>query len=203
MNRNVYAGFVAVLAMLTLYTTQSQAAVGNLTVDVPKTAYVEWLSASSDAMTSVDGGNAFAFDPYIGGAMTQLTQPADKVAYLGVMCNSLAGYTITLTANGAGATATTGRMTIAGGQPVTYTAALAQVGASFSGGTTASTSLDLTGGGISGGTVHAAEADLPMAAASPNVWQLTLSLPTISSVADGLIMSGTYSGGVTATVALK
>ena len=42
-----------------------------------------------------------------------------------------------------------------------------------------------------------------MTAAAPNVWQITFSLPVINTVADGLIMSGTYTGGVTATVALK
>lgn len=197
------SGVLALTGAAILFASPVEAAVGNLTVDVPKTAYIEWLTASSDAMTSVDGDNTFAFDPYVGGAVTQLTQPADKVSYLGVMCNSLAGYTISLTANGAGATATTGQLTIAGGTPIVYTASLSQVGATFTAGTTASTSLDLTGGTASGGTVHTAEADLPLEAASPNVWQLSFSLPAISTVADGLIMSGTYSGGVTATVALK
>jgi hypothetical protein len=42
-----------------------------------------------------------------------------------------------------------------------------------------------------------------MAIGSPNVWQLDLSLPVISTVADGLIQSGTYTGGITATISLK
>ena len=188
---------------LIFITSQVFSAVGNLTVDVQKTAYIEWLTNSSDAMTSVDGDNSAAFDAYVGGAVTQLTQPADKATYLGVMCNSLAGYDVTLTALNAGATASTGAMTIAGGTALTYTATLAKEAATFTAGTTASTSLDLTGATVSATTVHTAEADLPMAAASPNVWKLTYSLPTVSSVADGLIMSGTYSGGVTATIALK
>jgi hypothetical protein len=154
-------------------------------------------------MTSVDGDNSEAFSAYVGGAVTQLTQPADKDTFLGIMCNSLAGYDVTLTALNTGATASTAAMTIAGGTDLTYTAALTKVGASFTAGTTASASLDLTGATASATSVHTAEADLPMAAASPNVWQLSFSLPLISSVSDGLIMSGTYSGGVTATIALK
>jgi len=190
-------------ALLVVVGLQLTAAVNDLTVFVPKTAYIEWLSASGDAMTSVDGDNSAAFDDYVGGAVTQLTQPADKVTYLGVMCNSLAGYQITFAASGGGATAATGRMTIAGGTPITYTGTLAKVAGSFTAGTTASTSLDLTGATVSGDTAHTAEADLPMTAAAPNVWELTLSLPVISSVADGLIMSGSYTGGITATIALK
>lgn len=195
----------SITAGLALFCSSSalEAALGDLTVDVPKTAYIEWLTNPTDAMTSVDGDNTAAFAAYVGGAITQLTQPADKDVYVGVMCNSLAGYDLTLTASNAGATATTGAMTIAGGTAVTYTATLAKEAASFTAGTTASTSLDLTGATVSGTTVHTAEADLPMAAASPNVWKLTLSLPVISSVSDGLIMSGTYAGGVTATIALK
>ncbi|MCB1135124.1 MAG: hypothetical protein KDK78_02545 [Chlamydiia bacterium] len=193
---------LAVGAFLCL-SNQAYAAVANLSVDVPKTAYLQWLSSSSDSMTSEDGDGTFAMDPYVGGAVTQLTQPSDKTAYLGVMCNSLAGYNLTLTASGSGVTTTTGKLSTAGGTPITFTASLSQVGASFSGGTTANTALDLTGATASGDTVHTAEADLPMTAAAPNVWQLTFSLPAISSVADGLIMSGTYTGGVTATISLK
>ena len=94
-------------------------------------------------------------------------------------------------------------MTVPGGTSLTYTATLAKEASSFTAGTTASASLDMTGALVSGTSVHTAEADLPMAAASPNVWKLTYNLPVISSVSDGLIMSGTYSGGVTATIALK
>jgi len=192
------------LAAVTLFVGSTlYSALNDITVDVPKTAYIEWLTASTDAMTSVDGDNSAAFDAYVGGAVTQLTQPADKDTYLGVMCNSLAGYNVTLTASNAGATATTAVMTIAGGTSLTYTCTLAKEASTFTAGTTASTSLDLTGSGVSGTTSHTAEADLPLTAAAPNVWKLTYSLPTVSSVADGLIMSGTYSGGVTATVALK
>jgi hypothetical protein len=188
--------------MLLLSAGSAQAAVANLTVDVPKTAYIEWLTASADNMTSVNGDNTFAFDPYVGGAITQLTNPAVKPIYIGVMCNSLAGYDLTFSA-GAGATGTTGLMVQPGAANITYTAALSRVGGTFTGGTTASETLDLTGGSASGSTVHVAEADLPMAIGSPNVWQLDLSLPVISTVADGLIQSGTYTGGITATISLK
>lgn len=192
-----------IFLLILLASAQGFAAVGSLTVDVPKTAYIQWLPTAATAMTSVDGDNTAAFANYVGGAVTQLTQPANKDVFLGVMCNSLAGYDLTLTANNSGSTTTTGEMTITGGTNLTYTATLAKEASSFSSGTTASTSLDLTGATVSGTTVHTAEADLPMTAASPNVWKVTLALPTISSVSDGLIMSGTYSGGITATVALK
>lgn len=192
------------LTVLALFaTTQAFAAVGNLSVVVPKTAYIQWLTASTDAMTAVNGDNSASFADYTGGAATLLTKPADKDTYIGVMCNSLAGYRVTLTAANAGATATTGKMTISGGTALTYTAALTKVTASFTAGTTAATSLDLTGTGASCDTSHVAEADLPLTAAAPNVWKLTFSLPTTTGVSSGLIMSGTYSGGVTATVALK
>lgn len=181
---------------------KSYSAVADLTVDVPKTAYIEWIATAATAMSSVDGDGSYAFDPYVGGAVTQLTSPAAKNIFLGVMCNSLAGYDVTLNA-GAGATATTGRMTIAGGTPIDFTGTLTKEAGTFTAGATAAPSLDLTGGSVSATSVFAAEADLPMAAASPNVWRLSLALPVISTVADGLIMSGTYTGQVTATIALK
>ena len=134
--------------------------------------------------------------------MTQLTQPANKSVYIGLMSNSLAGYNVTLT--GANSpTATTAQMTLAGAANLTYTCTLTKENATFTGGTTASASLDLTGGTVSATSVHTAEADLPLADNDPNVWNLTFALPTISTVADGLIMSGTYTGSVTATVAMK
>jgi hypothetical protein len=196
--------FISGLAVAgVLITGQVHGALGDITVVVPKTAYIEWIATAGTTMTNVDGPGTYAFTAYVGGAVTQLTQPADEDMFLGVMCNSLAGYDVTLTASNAGATATTGVMTIAGGTSLTYTGTLAKEAATFTAGTTASTSLDLTGATVSGTSVHTAEADLPLAAASPNVWKLTMSLPVISTVADGLIMSGTYAGGVTATIALK
>ena len=189
-------------AVMMLAGTQLFAAVGDLSVIVPKTAYVEWLTNSTDAMTSVNGDNSASFADYVGGASTQLTQPANKDTYIGVMCNALTGYNLTLN-GGAGATATTGKLTLAGATDLVFTATLVKEASTFTAGTTAGIALDLTGATVSGDTVHTAEADLPLTAASPNVWKLTYSLPTISSVADGLIMSGTYSGGVTATIALK
>lgn len=177
------------------------AAVQDLTVDVPKTAYIEWLTASGDTMTSVDGNNTAAFDPYVGGAVTQLTQPANKDAFIGVMCNALTGYTLSLTGTGT-TTATTGQMTLAGATPIVYTGSIAQVAGSFAVGATVATNIDLTGATPSATVTFAAESDLPLAAASPNVFTVTASLPTVSTVADGLIMSGTYAGGYTATVAL-
>ena len=202
MNRK-YIVVPLVLATLMPGLTTLSAALGDLTVDVPKTAYIEWLTTSADTMTNVDGPNSYAFDPYVGGAITQLTQPADKDMFIAVMSNSLAGYNLSLTATNAGATATTGTLEQAGSAPITYTAGLTKVAASFTAGTVAAPSLDLTGATVSGTSSHTAEADLPMAAASPNVWQLAMSLPVISTVADGLIMSGSYTGGVTATIALK
>lgn len=177
-------------------------AVDSLSVVVPKTAYIQWLANSSDAMTAVNGDGTAAFADYTGGASVLLTKPADKDLYIGVMCNSLAGYRVTLN-GGTGATATTARMTMVGATPITYTAAMSKVASTFTAGTTASTSIDLTGAGASADTAHVAEADLPLAANAPNVWKVTLSLPTITGVSSGLIMSGTYSGGITATVALK
>ncbi|MCB1135123.1 MAG: hypothetical protein KDK78_02540 [Chlamydiia bacterium] len=192
---------VGLVGLLVGIAASGQAAVANLTVDVPKTAYIEWLTASSDTMASVDGDNTYTIDAYLGGAVTQLTSPADKICYLGVMCNALTGYEVTLTGSGT-TTGSTAQLTQAGATPITFTAALAQVGASFSGGTSTGGTLDLTGGSVSASTTHTAEADLPMAAASPNVWQITVSLPSITTVADGLIMSGTYTGSITATIAL-
>ncbi len=197
MNRVLFS----LLGMLFALATTSHAAVASLSVDVPKTAYIEWLSASSDTMASVDGDATYAFDPYIGGAVTQLTSPAAKSVFIGVMCNALTGYEVTLTGSGT-PTASTGQMTQAGASPIAFTATLSTVGASFSGGTSTGGALDLTGATVSASTTHTAEADLPMAAASPNVWQIDLALPTISTVADGLIMSGTYTGSITATIAL-
>ncbi len=188
--------------LLILGASQIHAAALTLTVDVPKTAYIQWLATAGATMTSVDGDITEAFAAYTGGAMTQLAQPANKSVYIGLMSNSLAGYDLTLT--GANTpTATTAQMTIAGGTNLTYTCTLATEAGSFTGGTTASDSLDLTGGTVSGTTVHTAEADLPMTDSAPNVWNLTFSLPTVSAVSDGLIMSGTYTGSVTATVAMK
>jgi len=191
-----------ITALIMFAGTQLYAAVEDLSVTVPKTAYVEWLTNSTDAMTSVNGDNSASFADYVGGASTQLTTPANKDVFIGVMCNALTGYNLSLNA-GAGATVTTGKMTLAGATDLVFTGALAKVASSFTGGTTTGVNLDLTAATVSGDTVHTAEADLPMAAASPNVWKLTLSLPTISTVADGLIMSGTYTGSITATIALK
>lgn len=174
----------------------------DLSVIVPKTAYIEWLSTSGSAMASVNGNNSASFSDYSGGAVTQLTQPSNKVVYLGVMCNSLAGYDLTLTAVGSNATATTGELSQSGATPITYTTTLAQAGGIASG-ATVNLSLNLVGSTQSIRTSYATEADLPLTAAAPNVFSLTTALPAISSVADGLIMSGTYTGGYIATVVLR
>ena len=129
------------LAFLFFACPSLHAAIGNLTVVVPKTAYLEFLTNSTDAMTSVNGDNTFAIDPYVGGAVTQMTSPVLKDIYLGVMCNSLAGYDLTLTASNAGATASTGAMTVAGGTAITYNTTLTKIASSFTAGTIASTSL--------------------------------------------------------------
>lgn len=188
--------------LLLLTQAQIEAAGLTLTVDVPKTAYVQWITNSSDPVTAVNGDLSNPLSPYTGGAMTQLTSPSAQGVYLAIMCNSLAGYDITLT--GANATdATTANMTQAGSTAIAYTCTLAKVAGTFTGGTVASTAVDLTGATASGTTTHAAEADLPMDSSSPNVWDLGFSLPVINTVADGLIMSGTYTGSVTATITLK
>lgn len=176
-------------------------AVMDLTVDVPKTAYVEWLTNSGDTMTAVDGDNTVAYDPYVGGALTQLTSPAVKTTYLGIMCNALTGYQITLTGTGT-TTATTGQMTLAGASPIDYTAGIGQVAGTFALGATVSMNINMTGATPSATVTFAAESDLPMTAAAPNVFSFSNTLPVIATVADGLIMSGTYSGGYTVTVSL-
>ncbi len=196
------SGKAWMLFLLTFISGRTHAAGLTLTVDVPKTAYLQWITNTSDPITNIDGDLPDAFSPYTGGAMSQLTNPATQAVYLGVMSNSLAGYEINFV--GANSpTTTSAQMTQAGAGNITYTCALTQVPASFSAGTTASTSLDLTGGTMSASTSHVAESDLPMNNASPNVWDIGFSLPAITSIADGLIMSGTYTGAVTATITMK
>lgn len=192
-----------VLPLMWLTCSSVSAAVGDMTASVPKVAYLQWLTDSADPMTEVNGDATDSFVPYVGGPVTQLQTPVNKKAYLGVMCNSLSGYEIILTANNAGATASGGNMVTAGGQPLSFTITLSKVTASITAGTTVSLALDLTGATPSISTVHAAESDLPMTAATPNVFEFDWGLPTISTVSDGLIMAGTYVGGVSATVVLK
>jgi hypothetical protein len=175
----------------------------DLLVADPPTVYVEWLTSAGDTMTSADGDNSQAFDPYLGGAASQMQTPTDKDLYVGVMCNRTTGYDLTLTASNSGATTTTAIMTRPSGSDMTYTAALTKVSGTFAAGATASTQLDLTGATASGSAVFATNGDLPLAAASPNVWKVTNNLPSISGVSDGIIISGSYSGGITATVVLK
>lgn len=191
------------LPLLALSCSSAYGALGDITASVPKVAYLDWLLTPTDAMTEVDGDNNDTFVNYVGGPMTQLVQPVNKKSYLGVMCNSLAGYDIILTANNAGATAGGGNMVTAGGQPLGFNITLTAVPASVTAGTTVSISLDLTGGTASITTAHTVEGDLPMDANSPNVFEFDWGLPVITTIADGLIMAGTYVGGVSATVVLK
>lgn len=186
-----------------LSAAQVHGAVSDLSYPGAPAVYVQWLDSTGATMSETDGSNTYDFDPYLGGGMTQLSRPADKVVYIGVMCNQLAGYDLTLTADNGGATASTARLTTPGATPLTYSGVLTKYTPSFTAGTTAVASLDLTGVGISATAVFAGPSDLPLQAANPNVWVLTLSLPVVSSVADGLIMAGSYSGQITATVSLQ
>lgn len=199
-NRLAFTGTMA--ATIVLCASTAEAAVQTLDTTVPATIYIEWMANNSDPMTSVDGDYATGFDNYLGGALTQLVSPANKEAFIGIMCNNLPGYELTFTASSA-ASATTGSLTLAGATDLTYTATLTEVAGSFSAGTTRTNALDLTGATVSGDVVFGVEADMPMTAAAPNRYKLTLALPSISTVSDGLIMAGAYTGSITATVALK
>lgn len=177
------------------------AAVEDLTVDVPKTSYIEWIANPSDPVTQVNGDLNVSFDPFVGGPITQLVTPVMKTTYLAIMCNALTGYQITLTGTGT-TTTTSGEMALAGAASLDYTTNFTTVAGTFAAGATVSINVDMTGATPSASVTFASESDLPMAAASPNVFSFSNTLPTISTVADGLIMAGTYSGGYTVVVSL-
>ncbi|MBB65836.1 MAG: hypothetical protein CMO81_12325 [Waddliaceae bacterium] len=171
-----------------------------LDVTVPKTAYIQWFETASN-MDNVDGAASVNFDPYTGGAATQLTNPAPKPVVFQIMCNSPTGYNVDF--QSAGATATnTGVMThtVHGSQTVSFTAAIATttvVGATTP---TLAISLDGAANDIQSGAM--AVGDLPLLDTAPHVYTVTSTLPTISAVADDLLVEGTYQSSITATVAL-
>ena len=116
---------LAALATMVMGTQVIQGAGLTLDVSVPKTAYIQWFETAAN-MDNVDGSDTASFDPYTGGAATQLTNPAPKAVVFQVMCNSPTGYNVDF--QSAGATATnTGLMThqVHGTQTVSYTAAIA------------------------------------------------------------------------------
>jgi len=178
-------------------------ALSDLLVTDPATVYIQWLEQATDPITEADGSNAMSFNSYIGGAATQLSSPSAKELFIGVMCNRIAGYTITLTASNSGATATTAKMTIPGGSHLSYTANLSKVSGSFAAGSNTNMSLDLTGASVSASANFASNDDLPLTTIAPNVWKITTSLPSIDDVTGGLIPSGTYQGGITAVISLQ
>ncbi len=197
------AAFPWALAILLGFGCQAQCAISDLLVADPATVYIQWLNTSSSPMTEADGDLSTSAVPFSGGAMVQLSNPVPKECYLGLMINRISGYDVTLTASNSGATATTAHMTVTGGADMVYSCSLAKIPSTFKGGTVAADSLDLTGGAKSATAVFVAEPDLPLATTEPNIWRLTFTFPNISSVSDGLILSGTYTGGITATVVIK
>jgi len=178
-------------------------ALADLTVGESATAYIQWLSSASDPMTDADGGASIPFTPYLGGASVQMLSAPSKDFYIGIMCNRTAGYTVTLTSTTAGATSTTAKFTIAGGSEIVYTAAISKEAGTFSAGANTSHSINLTGSTPSITVSFATESDLPLSATAPNVWKISASVPDITNVADGLVMAGSYQGGITAVVSLR
>lgn len=204
MKRGAPSSFFFALGVLLLVTEAAlDGAISDLSTSDPPTLYIQWLNSSASPMTDANGDLSTAANPFTGGAMVQLTHPVPKDVFLGVMINRLSGYDVTLTAGGGGATATTGRMTVTGGSPMTYTCSLTKVAGSFKGGTVADPSLDLTGSSKSATAVFVADADLPLQTTAPNYWRLTFTFPSFNTVADGLIFSGTYTGTITATAVIK
>lgn len=177
-------------------------ALNNLSTGDPPTAYIQWLDSPSEAMSNPDGGSSMAFSPYMGGATTLLSAPPSKDFYLGVMCNRLNGYTVSLTAMNE-ASSTTAKMTSSSGRVMTYTCSLSRVSGTFAAGATTTISLDLTGNTPSATASFATTGDLPLTTQAPNVWRLSATLPSVSGVNDGLIVAGSYSGGVTATISVR
>jgi len=171
-------------------------------VDSPS-AYIQWLTHASDPITQVDGNNTIALDPYQGGPAILMSHSPGKALYIGVMCNRLTGYDLTLTATNSEATSTSTRLIVSGGSDLILSATLEKESGTFTGGATASTQLDLTGGSASGTAVFAENSDLPLTTIAPNVWKLTVMPPSISSVSNGLIMNGNYERGITASISLR
>ncbi|MBB65831.1 MAG: hypothetical protein CMO81_12300 [Waddliaceae bacterium] len=166
----------------------------DLTYPGPATVCIQWFDTPS-AMDQADGDASTSFNDYGGGAATQLTSPGAVDMYLEVMCNRLEGYDVIITALNSGASSTQGNLDNSG-QTITYTANLSV----YSGmnGATPSLNLDLTGSSSSISVVFT-ELQLPLIINTPNIYRLRVSVPNISSVSDGLIVSGNYSGGFNAT----
>lgn len=169
----------------------------------PPTAYLQWLSSPSDVMTEANGSSSVAIDPYVGGAVSQLSQPPDQVLYLGVMCNRRDGYHVYFTAQNSGATASTAKMTLPGGSDLTYTVSVSTEAATFSSGAFPSSNVNLTGATPTASCNFQNNSHVPRKTDERNVWRVTVQLPVIASVSDGLIMEGTYSGGFTATATMQ
>jgi len=80
-------------------------ATGTFTFEIPKTAYVGWIKSPTGSMMGTGRSDTLHFEK--DGRLSEATQ---EEFYLGVMCNSLAGYDLILMANNPGATAQTGRV---------------------------------------------------------------------------------------------
>lgn len=153
------------LIFLILILNSLCAAEGNLSVHVPKTAYIQWLSGPSEAMTkSGDSEIKFSLSP--------LAKRSQEL-YLGVMCNSLNGYNISfIAAHAKGAKSAEARSL--SGKSIGYLVDLRPVNSSILG--SAKTCLDLRGQVPSLSVSFTNENQLPMDAHRANVWRLLAKL---------------------------
>lgn len=175
----------------------------DLTPGAPATVYFQWLSSPGATMTEADGNGTVSLSPYLGGSITQLISPPSQDLYLGVMCNRKTGYDVFITGSTPGPAANQCRLTLPGANNIVVTLTISEVSASFNAGATTTISEDLSGVTASASASFQNPSQTPISAASPNVWRITLDMPPIASVSDGLITAGSYNGSLTATVVLK
>lgn len=157
-----------------------------LSVQIPKTGYIQWFKSSQTTMNSpAETSISLHFHKH----------KDTEELFLAIMCNSLSGYEITFIATDAlgpdSATAISSN-----NSTIEYTASLVEENGSFKSGTIRNTQLDLTGSRSSVQVWFQTPSSLPMEAHRPNVFKL-ITQPSTK------LQSGTiYIGGITAILHL-
>ena len=179
-------GFARVLFFLIFYfSCHCEAIQQRITVSVPKTAYLQWVESPGQMMTSTSQTSK----------TIHFSDPYSKDFYLAVMCNSLSGYEIALTA--ISSISDDSAIAVGSyGNDLEYKVQLFPETRTFLGGTIHSYNLNLSGSSPSIRVFFQSPSSLPMRSNRPHVWRV-VATPTSSLRANEV-----YTGGIIATVFL-
>lgn len=171
--------FISIIFSFSLMAVQQQ-----VSVQVPKTAYVQWLPVASAEMSQA--ADTVAHFEFTG-------QMKEQNLYLGIMCNSLNGYEVIFVAEGA-VDAASADARGSDGSTIVYSGKLDAEGWSLRGAVPA-TSLDFTGAQPSIRVTFPTAEALPLMPYQRNVFKLTLTTKDA-------VPQGPYYGRITAIVRL-